>query len=262
VTCPPNRCTVPIMNSSLSRRPSQARWRVSCRSPWPGDRRIPRATRQVRGHHRIVVTRAPGQRGTGWDRGGTRRPRTGAGRPGCYRSSSASVAASSWSSAIGDRRSARAGLARADLAGPAHPAHPPADEPARRRASGVHRRDLPPRLQQLRLAGELAEVRAPAGALATSAARYPRRGTCKDGFTIAGTSRHVQDRSCRAVTASRHSGALCGPRRCGHRSRCVQWPIRRSSMPLPEPPGKGARHEAIPLTGELSPGQRAASPAP
>ncbi len=26
--------------------------------------------------------------------------------------------------------------------------------------------------------------------------------------------------------------ALCGPRRCGHRSRCVQWPIRRSSVPL------------------------------
>jgi hypothetical protein len=60
VTCPPNRCTVPIMNSSLSRRPSQARWRVSCRSPWPGDRRIPRATRQVRGHHRIVVIRRTG----------------------------------------------------------------------------------------------------------------------------------------------------------------------------------------------------------
>ena len=33
-------------------------------------------------------------------------------------------------------------------------------------------------------------------------------------------------------------------------------------MPLQEPPGKGARHEAIPLTGELSPGQRSASPAP
>ena len=54
-----------------------------------------------------------------------------------------------------------------NLAGPAGDVH-------RGTASGVHRRDLPPRLQQLRLAGELAEVRAPAGALATSAGRYPR----------------------------------------------------------------------------------------
>ena len=257
MTCPPNRCTVPIMNSSLSRRPSQARWRVSCRSPWPGDRRIPgyeagKRSSPDRGDSphrdnagRDGIAAAPDVHG---------RALVGPGAIGARRPA--------WLPHPGHRRSARAGLARADLAGPAHPAHPPADEPARRRASGVHRRDLPPRLQQLRLAGELAEVRAPAGALATSAGRYPRRGTCKDGFTIAGTSRHVQDRSCRAVTASRHSGALCGPRRCGHRSRCVQWPIRRSSMPLPEPPGKGARHEAIPLTGELSPGQRSASPTP
>jgi hypothetical protein len=153
VTCQPNRCTVPIMNSSLSRRPSQARWRVSCRSP---GRAIDgsRATRQVRGHHRIVVIRRSGTTRDGMGSG--RHPTSTDGRwpTGCYRSSPASGTASSWSSA-------RVGLARADLAGRAHPAHPPADEPARRRASGVHRRDLPPRLQQLRLAGELAEVRAP-----------------------------------------------------------------------------------------------------
>ena len=248
------------MNSSLSRRPSQARWPGVMSFSLAGDRRIPRATRQVRGHHRIVVIRRTGTTRDGM--GSRRHPTSTDGRWSARVLSELAGQRGCLILVIGDRRSARAGLARADLAGPAHPAHSPADEPARRRASGVHRRDLPPRLQQLRLAGELAEVRAPAGALATSADRYPRRGTCKDGFTIAGTSRHVQDRSCRAVTASRHSGALCGPRRCGHRSRCVQWPIRRSSMPLPEPPGKGARHEAIPLTGELSPGQRSASPAP
>ena len=68
-----------------------------------------------------------------------------------------------------------------------------------------HRRDFPLRLHQLRLAGELAEVRAPAGALATSRpAATHARGTYKDGFTLARTSRHVQYRSCRAVTASWH----------------------------------------------------------
>jgi hypothetical protein len=105
-----------------------------------------------RGHHRIVVIR---RTGTTRDGMGSRRHPTSTDErwpTGCYRSSPASVAASPW-------LSARAGLARADLAGPAHPVHPPADEPARRRASGVHRRDLPPRLQQLPPAGELAEVR-------------------------------------------------------------------------------------------------------
>jgi len=155
VTCPPNRCMVPIMNSSLSRRPSQARWRVSCRSPWPGGRRIPGATRQVRGHHRIVVIRRTGTTRDGM--GSRRHPTSTDGRwpTGCYRSSPASVAASSW-----------------------------------------------------------------------------------------------------------HSGALCGLRRCGHRSRCIQWPIRRSSMPLPEPPGKARAAKPFGQPGEQSPGQYPASPAP
>jgi hypothetical protein len=199
MTCPPNRCTVPIMNSSLSRRPSQARWRVSCRSPWPGDRRIPRATRQVRGHHRIVVIR---RTGTTLDGMGSRRhPTYTDGR---------------WSARVLSELAGQRGCLRCSPS--RSPAAAAAAAPGRRASRG-------PRYSR---------------ALATSAGRYPRRGTCKDGFTIAGTSRHVQDRSCRAVTASRHSGALCGPRRCGHRSRCVQWPIRRSPMPLPEPPGKGA----------------------
>ena len=153
MTCPPNRCMVPIMNSSLSRQPSQARWRVSCRSPWPGGRRIPGATRQVRGHHRIVVIRRTGTTRDGM--GSRRHPTSTDGRwpTGCYRSSPASVAASSW-----------------------------------------------------------------------------------------------------------HSGALCGLRRCGHRSRCIQWPIRRSSMPLPEPPGKGARRETIRPTGRAVPGSVSREP--
>jgi hypothetical protein len=64
------------------------------------------------------------------------------------------------------------------------------------------------------------------------------------------------------LPASWHSGALCGPRRCGHRSRCVQCQSGGHPCHSRSRPGKGARHEAIPLTGELFPGQRSASPAP
>lgn len=109
-----------------------------------------------------------------------------------------------------------------------------------------------------------------------SAAASYARGTCKDGLTLAGTSRHVWYRSCRAVTA--HPGTPArsvvhdvvatvhdvssgqsGGHPCRSRSRSERRAPRNRSASRGAVPGSAFRASGT-VTGPGSPGHAGESP--